>query len=241
LSSTLVNPLSHLLCSLNCNGFDTNFSHSAVNKFYKDKIAELQQGLLQQDALQAAVDGLEEVDGLQQKGAGQADSKAVAETEEEADNKEQENQAKRAAQLARTIAWKLGRASQIRKRQAISHAFSIELLFRGSFKPDDLEDLRIALREVAMKRTILEQIRSPIGTHNDISRYERGLQQLQQQKEAVFGKFFDMDQLLILARDESAVRDITCRLCNDATPPVQPMRLPIVSRKCSVLLGENGC
>ncbi|ETR98668.1 hypothetical protein M419DRAFT_11701 [Trichoderma reesei RUT C-30] len=158
----------------------------AVNKFYKDKIAELQQGLLQQDALQAAVDGLEEVDGLQQKGAGQADSKAVAETEEEADNKEQENQAKRAAQLARTIAWKLGRASQIRKRQAISHAFSIELLFRGSFKPDDLEDLRIALREVAMKRTILEQIRSPIGTHNDISRYERGLQQLQQQKEAVF-------------------------------------------------------
>ncbi|TFB01444.1 DNA repair protein RAD5 [Trichoderma ghanense] len=200
---------------------------NAVKKFYKNKLAELQQGTLAEDALKAAVDGLEEVDGLQQGATGQAEPKAVAEIKDEADKEEQgDEKAKSAARSARNISWRLGQASQVRKRQTISHAFSIELLLRHSFNPDDLEDLRKTLKEVAMKRTILEQISSSTGTHDGISRYEKGLRELQQREEAMFGKYFDMDELLTLARDERAVKGVTCRLCKEATPPVQPRRLP---------------
>ncbi|KAL7800231.1 P-loop containing nucleoside triphosphate hydrolase protein [Trichoderma ceciliae] len=175
----------------------------AVSDFYKAKRALLEQGIIGQDELQASIEDLGDINEQQDKKMGQKVEIAKI--------------------PSRSMGWILGRASQVRKRQAISHVFCIERLLRHSFEQEDLEALLSGLKQVAMKRTILEQIQMNMGQDDGIVRYHIGMQLLQQRKETVFGKHFDMTRLLNLTIQESMLREITCGLCREAAPPVEPL------------------
>ncbi|KAL7818377.1 SNF2 family N-terminal domain-containing protein [Trichoderma gracile] len=169
----------------------------AVKDYYEGKIALLENGELDQDDYEAAIYGCDEVD--------------EAKTEKSSPKK--------------ANAWTMRRASQVRRRQAISHTFCIERLLRYSFEPEELGALIDALQKIdTPKETFFEQIRAIMDTDNGISNYDAGLRILQQRDEAMFGQYFDMDKILKLTLDESSVRGITCRLCKKATPPVDPVR-----------------
>ncbi|KAL7961250.1 SNF2 family N-terminal domain-containing protein [Trichoderma compactum] len=170
----------------------------AVRTFYQNAVEKLKQGKLKKDKLEAAVGSLDDV--------------------EETENKEK---GKKKVKDAQSASCRLGHASQVRKRQAISHSFCIERLLRRSFELEDLKVLMDALEKMQSQQTILEQIRSNIGEDSDMLRYQKGLEILQQREEPMFGKYFDMTALLKLVRAESQLRSSNCLLCNK--PPVQPV------------------
>ncbi|KAL7806859.1 SNF2 family N-terminal domain-containing protein [Trichoderma aethiopicum] len=171
----------------------------AVKDFYEGKIALLEKGELDQDEYEAAIGDLDEADEVKRE--------------------------KSSPKKSSPKAWTMRRASQVRRRQAISHTFCIERLLRYSFEQEELKALIDALQKVATpNQTIFEQIRNVSDTDGGISNYETGLQMLQQRHEAMFGQYFDMQMILFLTLDESAVRSITCRLCRKATPPADPVR-----------------
>ncbi|RFU77510.1 hypothetical protein TARUN_4724 [Trichoderma arundinaceum] len=124
---------------------------------------------------------------------------------------------------SRSMSWMLGRASQVRKRQTISHVFCIEPLLRHSFDPEDLKALMSSLKQVKTRETIFEQIRMETGEERGILDYDVGMQMLLKREEAVFGKHFDMKELFSLTLQEISLRETTCLLCNKATPPVDPV------------------
>ncbi|PNP59013.1 hypothetical protein THARTR1_01261 [Trichoderma harzianum] len=170
----------------------------AVRTFYENVAKMLKQGKLAKDKLEAAVGSLDDV--------------------EETENKEKGSKKGKDAQSA---SCRLGHASQVRKRQAISHSFCIERLLRRSFEPEDLKVLMDALEKVQSEQTIIGQIRSNIGEDCDMWRYQTGMEILQQREEPMFGKYFDMTALLKLVRAESQLRSNNCLLCHK--PPVQPL------------------
>lgn len=176
-----------------------------MESFYKKKIRNLEQGTLEKEELEVAIDGLD-VD------------------EPDDDKKRGRGKAKNAS-----MTWMLTRASLMRKRQAISHPFCIERLLRHSLEPQELAELIEALKQVPAKQTIIEQIHANDRTDDGIAAFEKGLQILQQREEPMFGKYFDMGKLLDLAKNERALSGITCLLCNKATPPVEPFEAHDVS------------
>ena len=178
-----------------------------MKQFCKKATKKSKEGTLRKDELEAAIgnpDDLVKVD----EGKGHKKAKA-------------------AGASSQSMSCGLGQASQVRKRQAISHPFWIERLLRGSFEPQDLEDLMDALNQVGSKQTIIQQIRSKMEDGCDMSRYETGLQLLQQRDEVMFGKYFDMKTLLTLARCESSLRGNDCLFCEK--PPVDPVHADNVS------------
>ncbi|KAJ4857177.1 type III restriction enzyme, res subunit domain-containing protein [Trichoderma breve] len=174
----------------------------AVRNFYDKAVKNLKQGKLKKDKLEAAVGSLDDVEETESKGKGK-------------------KKAKDAQSAAQSASCRLGHASQVRKRQAISHSFCIERLLRRSFELEDLNVLMDALENVQSKQTIIEQIRSNIGEDSDMLRYQTGLEILQQREEPMFGKYFDMTELLKLVSAENALRSSDCLLCHK--PPVQPL------------------
>lgn len=181
----------------------------AVRNFYENTVKKMKQGKLDKDKLEAAVGSLDDVE----------------ETEKKEKGKKKAKDAQFAAQSA---SCRLGHASQVRKRQAISHSFCIERLLRHTFELEDLKVLMDALENVQSKQTIIEQIRSNIGEDSDMLRYQTGLEILQQQEEPMFGKYFDMTALLKLVRAENELRSSNCLLCNK--PQVQPLFADGVSK-----------
>lgn len=123
----------------------------------------------------------------------------------------------------------LGRVSQVRKRQAISHVFCIEPLLRRSFSASEVAELSDRLEELQNKRTILEQMQVNAKQNRGIAQYEVGLKILQQQEENFFGKYFDMEKLLDIVGDESIVRGATCPLCRKPDSPINPRFSNLVS------------
>lgn len=186
-----------------------------MRNFYEKAVKKLKQGKLGKDKLEAAVGSLDDAEENENKGKG---------------NKK--------AKDAQSASCRLGHASQVRKRQAISHSFCIERLLRRSFELEDLQELMDALEKVGSKQTILEQICSNIGEDCDMLRYRTGMEILQKREEPMFGKYFDMTTLLKLVAAESALRNSNCLLCNK--PPVQPLFAERVSkanyfRYCTIL------
>lgn len=177
----------------------------AVRTFYENAVKKLKQGKLKKDKLEAAVGNLDDA--------------------EEAENKEK---GKKKVKDAQSASCRLGHASQVRKRQAISHSFCIERLLRCSFELNDLKVLMDALEKVQSQQTIIEQIRSNIGEDCDMLRYQTGLEILQQREEPMFGKYFDMTTLLTLAMAESSLRSSDCLLCHK--PQVEPIHADGVSK-----------
>ncbi|KAL6796687.1 P-loop containing nucleoside triphosphate hydrolase protein [Trichoderma sp. SZMC 28012] len=186
--------------------FETATSHlmyrSAVKKYYEKQTTSLHQGTLGQHELEAEIDdALDDVEKDEDENKGQKKSKAAKESSE-------------------SMRSSMGYASQVRKRQAISHAFCLERFLRHSLKPEDLRELMGALEKVSMKQTILQQIRANVEKDCGTLKYEVGLQQLEQRKEAMFGKYFDMKTLLNLTMGESLLRGGVCLLCQK--PPAEP-------------------
>ncbi|EHK20841.1 uncharacterized protein TRIVIDRAFT_123065, partial [Trichoderma virens Gv29-8] len=174
----------------------------AVKSFYKKAAKRLKQGTIGKDQLEAAVDNLDDA-------------------EEDEDEGKGDKAGKIAGVSSRSMSHRLGHASQVRKRQAISHPFCIERLLRRSFEEEDLKELIDALEKLPSKQTIIQQIRLKMGKDCDMLRYETGLKLLEQREEAMFGKSFDMKTLLKLARCESSLRGNNCLLCQK--PPVDPV------------------
>jgi hypothetical protein len=129
-----------------------------------------------------------------------------------------------------TAAHRLGRTSQLRQRQSTSHVFCIEPLLRQKFSIEELYKLRCAFEEIEPKRTILEQMQLGIKEDGDeILKYQKGLQILQEREESYFGQYFDLKPLLDILGEDCSVRDVTCLLCNEAKPPVEPVLSHLVS------------
>ncbi|UKZ82626.1 hypothetical protein TrVFT333_010419 [Trichoderma virens FT-333] len=159
----------------------------AVKSFYKKAAKRLKQGTIGKDQLEAAVDNLDDA-------------------EEDEDEEKGDKAGKIVGASSRSMSHRLGHASQVRKRQAISHPFCIERLLRRSFEEEDLKELIDALEKLPSKQTIIQQIRLKMGKDCDMLRYETGLKLLEQREEAMFGKSFDMKTLLKLARADKENR-----------------------------------
>ncbi|KAL7910379.1 SNF2 family N-terminal domain-containing protein [Trichoderma velutinum] len=173
----------------------------AVSEFYKKKTALLEMGELQQATLNEEIENV------------------IMENEQRRKGK---NVKKGYTKSIRAGVMMLGRASQVRKRQAISHVFCIEPLLRRSFSTSEVAELCDRLEELQNKRTILEQMQVNAEQYRGIAQYEVGLKILQQQEENFFGKYFDMEKLLDILGDESMVRDATCPLCEKQDSPKSP-------------------
>lgn len=183
---------------------------SAVSEFYKKRTALLQMGELQQNELNEEIEHVVK--------------------EDERLRKKKDDKKYTAKRSIRAAMWMLGRASQVRKRQAISHVFCIERLLRHSFSTEELADLSSSLMGLKSKRTILEQIQVIAKRDRGIALYQVGLQILQEQEENFFGKYFDMEPLLDILGEESMVRDATCPLCGKESSLVDPRFSHLVSR-----------
>ncbi|KAL5095047.1 hypothetical protein Trisim1_003652 [Trichoderma cf. simile WF8] len=175
---------------------------NAVKKHYEKTTTSLHQGTLGQHELEAEIDD------------------ALDDEETAKDETKGHKKSKAAKASSESMGSSLGYVSQVRKRQAISHAFCLERFLRQSLKPEDLRELMGTLEKVSMKQTILQQIRANVEKDCGILRYEVGLQQLEQREETMFGKYFDMKTLLNLTMGESLLRGGTCLLCQK--PPADP-------------------
>lgn len=180
-----------------------------MKKHYEKTTTSLHQGTLGQPELEAEIDD------------------ALDDEETAKDETKGHKKSKVAKASSESMGSSLGYVSQVRKRQAISHAFCLERFLRQSLKPEDLRELMGALEKVSMKQTILQQIRANVEKDCGILRYEVGLQQLEQRKETMFGKYFDMKTLLNLTMGESLLRGGTCLLCQK--PPADPTYAEVVS------------
>ncbi|KKP06853.1 hypothetical protein THAR02_01050 [Trichoderma harzianum] len=175
----------------------------AVSKFFEKKTALLEMGELQQATVNEEIEN------------------AVMENEQQRKGKNAKTQYTRQRSI-RAGVMMLGRASQVRKRQAISHVFCIEPLLRRSFSTCEVAELCNRLEELGNKRTILEQMQVNAKQNPGIAQYEVGLKILQQQEENFFGKYFDIEKLLDILGDETLVRDATCPVCKKQDSPSNP-------------------
>lgn len=174
-----------------------------MSEFYKKKTALLEMGELQQATVNEEIENTLMEDEQRRKG-------------KNVKNKYTGQRSIRAGVMM------LGRASQVRKRQAISHVFCIEPLLRRSFSTCEVAELCDRLEELGNKRTILEQMQANAKQNRGIAQYEVGLKILQQQEENFFGKYFDIEKLLDILGDETMVRDATCPVCKKQDSPNNP-------------------
>ncbi|KAL6826448.1 SNF2 family N-terminal domain-containing protein [Trichoderma camerunense] len=175
----------------------------AVSEFYKKKTALLEMGELQQATVNEEIEN------------------TIMENEQRRKGKNVKKQYTGQRSI-RAGVMMLGRASQVRKRQAISHVFCIEPLLRRSFSTCEVAELCDRLEELGNKRTILEQMQANAKQNRGIVQYEVGLKILQQQEENFFGKYFDIEKLLDILGDETMVRDATCPVCKKQDSPNNP-------------------
>ncbi|PTB76972.1 P-loop containing nucleoside triphosphate hydrolase protein [Trichoderma longibrachiatum ATCC 18648] len=156
---------------------------NAVKDFYEGKIALLESGELDQDEYEAAIGCLDLVD-------------EVKVDEAEAEKSRPRKSSGKVSAFAMRI------ASQVRRRQAISHTFCIEKLLRYSLQPVELKALKDALQKVGpTKQTILEQIRNVSNTDGDILKdnYRLGTK-------TVLCPYEDCDKALYVGEDVCTLR-----------------------------------
>lgn len=158
------------------------------------------------------------------------DAKEGDDTKEPQSNNKKRRKSEPKERAPRKASYLLTHASQVRSRQSTSHVFCIESLLRQIFSIEELTALRSSLLEVGRKQTILEQMQLDNKADDGISKFQKGLEILKERKEIFFGKCFDMIPLLNILGPECSTRDVTCLLCNEANPPVDPVFSSMVSR-----------
>ncbi|KAF7563350.1 hypothetical protein G7046_g764 [Stylonectria norvegica] len=109
-------------------------------------------------------------------------------------------------------------------RQALSHPFNLEKMLQGSISRSDIETMGESLRSVEKPIPIREVLRQGSTGSDDLSKYSKGFERMAEFGMGVFGGQFNMDFLLELVSNEREVKDLTCRICKKATPPVKPLQ-----------------
>lgn len=109
-----------------------------------------------------------------------------------------------------------------RLRQLSSHPFNLEPFLREKDREADiqlaLDKFRAEMSEPTAN-TDQQELDTAIGTQ-----YSLGLKQLEEKTRGFFGGIDDMERMLTLAINEQKTQEITCRLCDQENPPVEPTR-----------------
>jgi hypothetical protein len=168
---------------------------------------------------------------------GESDLKEIDDAKGEDGTHEQQNNETRRQKSAtkkrspRKASYLLTHASQVRSRQSTSHVFCIERLLRQNFTIEELGGLREDLMKIDKVQTILEQMQLDMKSDDELSKYGKGLEILQEREETFFGKLFDMEPLLNLLATECSMRGVTCLLCKSEESPVDPIFSYLVSNR----------
>lgn len=123
-----------------------------------------------------------------------------------------------------------GSAKWMRRRQAVSHPFTLKKMIRRDLQPKDLENLLKSLEDNGGKLSVIDQIQEKIADPATIAPYMKGMEELKKHihTKPVFGGIFRMKTLLSMVQDEHKIRSLTCKLCNKARPPAKPTRSSLV-------------
>ena len=124
-----------------------------------------------------------------------------------------------------------GSAKWLRRRQAVSHAFTLKKMIREDLPFSHLTDLMQDLKDNTGELSVIEQIQTEICDPETIAPFAKGMEELKELSKTypLFGGRFNMDDLLGLVYNERKVRYKTCRLCDKASPPVEPTQSASVS------------
>ncbi|KAM5345201.1 hypothetical protein ACJ41O_011063 [Fusarium nematophilum] len=109
-------------------------------------------------------------------------------------------------------------------RQAASHPFNLEKLIQERFRADDIEWMQDQLKDLMEENDTDEQWQDEIHDSPSMSQYSSGFECLRSLGIDWLGDVPDMASLLTLAAHESEVRNVACRLCRKAKPPLGPVR-----------------
>jgi hypothetical protein len=124
-------------------------------------------------------------------------------------------------------AFKLQTSRLTRLRQLSSHPFNLEPFLREKDREAEiqlaLDKFRAEMSETTAN-TDQQELDMAIG-----SQYSLGLKQLEENAQGLFGGIGDMEKMLTLAINEQKSQEITCRLCDQENPPVEPTRSSNVS------------
>ncbi|WZH42882.1 P-loop containing nucleoside triphosphate hydrolase protein [Fusarium acuminatum] len=119
-------------------------------------------------------------------------------------------------------AFKLQTSRLTRLRQLSSHPFNLEPFLREKDREAEiqlaLDKFRAEMSETTAN-TDQQELDMAIG-----SQYSLGLKQLEENTQGLFGGIGDMEKMLTLAINEQKSQEITCRLCDQENPPVEPTR-----------------
>lgn len=178
----------------------TNFCSSVVDKHYEQKIAKVQ---------------------VKQEQTGETKiSDEVATKQDKADEQQKDN-AKKSIRF-------LQRARLQRLRQAVSHPFNLEKLFRQKLQSESILEMKSRLSE-QVPTPILQQLRDGESFADGLSKYLVGLRNLETMGPSAIGGSFNIKALLNLVENELSVRNIGCAFCTKEKDVLRPTRASNVS------------
>lgn len=182
-----------------------DFCSSVVDKHYEQKIAKVQ---------------------VKQEETGeQKISDEVATKQDEADEQQKDN-AKNSIRF-------LQRARMQRLRQAVSHPFNLEKLFRQKLQLESILEMKSRLGE-QVPTPVLQQLQEGESFADGLSKYLMGLRNLETMGPSAIGGSFNMGALLNLVENELSVRNAGCALCTKEKDLFRPTRASNVSLYSSI-------
>ncbi|KPM35448.1 hypothetical protein AK830_g11112 [Neonectria ditissima] len=114
----------------------------------------------------------------------------------------------------------LGRCTRL--RQAISHTFNLERLFREKLDRKIVGEIKSSLKDCE-RIPITQQLQTGENFATGLAKYSRGLQRLEVMGSSLGGDF-DMEALLTMMENEQVVKDLACSGCAARKPPVEPIQ-----------------
>ncbi|KAH8687070.1 SNF2 family N-terminal domain-containing protein, partial [Ilyonectria robusta] len=169
--------------------------YNVVDKHYEQKIAKVQ---------------------VKQEETGeQKISDEVTTKQDEADEQQKDN-AKKSIRF-------LQRARLQRLRQAVSHPFNLEKLFRQKLQMESILEMKSRLSE-QVPTPILQQLREGEVFADGLSKYLVGLRNLETMGPSAIGGSFNMGALLNLVENELLVRNAGCAGCTKEKDLFRPTR-----------------
>lgn len=125
---------------------------------------------------------------------------------------------------------KLAKVSKMmRYRQAISHVFSLEKLFRSGMLIEDIVRLKTSLANDIERESVLDRLRADFSRGDDIGKYSEGLHLLTSRLRNALDADGRVAPLVSLAKNQQVANMIKCRLCKEAKPPLEPVESHQVS------------
>ncbi|KAF5002091.1 hypothetical protein FGRMN_574 [Fusarium graminum] len=119
-------------------------------------------------------------------------------------------------------AFKVQTARCSRRRQLSSHPFNLEKFLRENDRETDIQRaLERFQAEVSQLTANIDQqaLNDALG-----AKYSLGLNLLEEKTQGLFGGADDMAKMLELASNEQKTGQLTCSLCDQESPPVEPTR-----------------